>query len=498
MSNGFDQMTGISSKIPSTPGLRMTGDYSSPTGFRVIFQPDKAAMSCRGVPSPQPYTVELSDTQALVKIHNGSKPVILVLRQDGKLEASGPVKITGQVPAGSRTEQTMGMTPQTTTTQRELTPLEAQNYPDAKQNGQVFTNSEESTQMVYGSTGNRTVTQYVNKTVECNLGLMTPTGPTPLPPDIENPFGVITTIFSGGSVLLHGGTTDQAATEMLNLDKAPRPGLRMSGRYAGQNGFSVMFHPESATVACGDAERAHEYSIQKNSNQIVLKIHDDTNPITLQLKPDGSLFADGTVQVDGRVITGTTEDPKNPFVFAPKIGRCAVGTLVAGGWANSSAAAATATAAPSATANTAAAGATPSAGNASLSIASGFATPPGVDNPLAGRSMSLMKDSLNNVLTKNGVPIPAGTSAYHALDAECKKGPNECKRLLLAIGGNSAANAKLDAEGKATFPAVAAGTYYLFGAIQYSKQPMLVDLKIDLKPGANSVTVTERNATPVN
>jgi hypothetical protein len=109
-----------------------------------------------------------------------------------------------------------------------------------------------------------------------------------------------------------------------------------------------------------------------------------------------------------------------------------------------------------------------------------------------------MKDSLNNVLTKNGVQIPSGTSAYHALDAECKKGPNECKRLLSAIGGNSAANAKLDAEGKATFPALAAGTYYLFGAIQYNKQPMLVDLKIDLKPGANSVTVTERNATPIN
>jgi hypothetical protein len=444
--------------------------------------------------------VELSDTQALIKIHNGAKPVIFVLRQDGKLEASGPISITGQVPAGSRTEQTMGMTPQTTTTQRELTSLEAQNYPDAKQNGQVFTNSETSTQMAYGPTGTRTVTQYVNRTVDCNLGLMTPTGPTPLPPDIENPFGVITTIFSGGSVLMQGGTAQQAAGEMLNLSKAPNPGLRMTGRYAGQQGFSVTFHPESATVACGDAERALEYSIQKNANQIFLKIRDDSNPITLRLRPDGSLFADGTVQVNGRVITGTTEDSKNPFVFAPKIGRCAIGTLVAGGAANASGPIPTASVAPapSAAANTAAAGAASSAGNASLSIASGFATSPGIDNPLAGRSMSLMKDSLSDLLTKNGVEIPAGTSAYQAMDAECKKTPTECKRLLSAIGGNSAANAKLDAEGKATFPAVAAGIYYLFGAIQYNKQPMLVELKIDLKPGANSVTVTERNATPVH
>jgi hypothetical protein len=392
------------------------------------------------------------------------------------------------------------VTAETTTTQRELTPLEAQNYPDAKQNGQVFTNSENSTQMTYGPTGSRTVTQYVNKTVDCTLGLMTPTGPTPLPPDIESPFGLITTIFSGASVLMEGGNTHQAVGEMLNLDKAPSPGLRMSGRYAGQQGFSVTFHPESATVACGDAERAHEYSIQKNANQILLKIRDDTSPITLQWKPDGSLFADSTVQVNGRVIVGTTEDPKNPFIFAPKIGRCAVGTLVAGGPANPSVATSTAIsgAAPSATTNTAAAGATPAAGNASLSMAPGFATEPGVDNPLAGRTMMLLKDSFDNIVRKSGIQIPAGTSAYHAFEAECQKGPKECKKLLSAVSGQSAANVKLDNDGKATFPSVAAGTYYVFGAIQYNKQPMLFDLKIDLKPGANSVTLGERNATPIH
>jgi hypothetical protein len=441
----------------------------------------------------------LSDTQALVKIHNGSKPVIFVLKQDGKLEASGPVKITGQVAAGSRTEQTMGMTEQKTTTQRELTPLEAQNYPDAKQNGQVFTSSEDSTQMVYGPTGTRTVTQYATKTADCNLGLMTPTGPTPLPPDIESPFGLITTIFSGASVLMEGGNTHQALGKMLNLDKAPSPGLRMSGRYSGQQGFSVTFHPESATVACGDAERALEYSIQRNANEILVKIRDDTNPVTLQLKPDGSLFADGTVQVNGRVIVGTTEDPKNPFVFAPKIGHCVVGTLVAGGSASPNAPTPTAIAgaAPSATPNAAAAGAAPSPGNASLSIASGFANQPGAGNPLAGRPMTLMKESFDNVVRKSGVQIPAGTSAYHAFLAECQKGPNQCKQLLTAMAAYSAGNVKLDADGKATLPAIVAGTYYLFGSVQYNQQPLLFDVRIDLKPGANSVTLGERDATPI-
>jgi hypothetical protein len=329
LGNGMDQLTGISTKLPSTPGLRMTGDYSSSNGFRIIFQPDKAVMSCREVPSPQPYVVEVTQSQALVKIQNGPRPVVLALNQDGKLEGSGLIKLTGQVPAGTRTEQTMGATTQTTTTQRELTPLEAQQYPDAKQNGQTFTNTETSTQTSYGPTGTRQVTQYVNKTVDCTVAPLTPNGPTPLPPDIESPFGQLTAIFSGTAVLMQGGNVKQATAEMLNTNRAPAPGLRMNGKYAGSSGFSVTFHPDSAVVACGAAELAHEYSIQKNANQILLKIKDAANPITLQLKPDGSLFSDATVQVNGRVIVGTTEDAKDPFVYAPKIGRCAIGTLVA-------------------------------------------------------------------------------------------------------------------------------------------------------------------------
>lgn len=103
---------------------------------------------------------------------------------------------------------------------------------------------------------------------------------------------------------MKGGSAKDAYVDMFNLDKAPPPGLRMGGRYAGANGFSITFHPESATVACGDAERALEYSIQRTANELLLKIQDKTDPITLQLKPDGSMLGTGTVQVNGRTIVG--------------------------------------------------------------------------------------------------------------------------------------------------------------------------------------------------
>ena len=139
----------------------MTGDYAGPNGFRLIFEPEAVSMVCRGVPSPQLYTVAVTETQTLVTVQNQSRPVVFSLRQDGKLSGSGPVRVTGQVPAGSHTEQTSGMTTQQTTRTREVTPLEAQNYPDAQQNGQVFTVKENATELVYGPTGSRTVNDYV-------------------------------------------------------------------------------------------------------------------------------------------------------------------------------------------------------------------------------------------------------------------------------------------------------------------------------------------------
>ena len=146
MTSGFGQIRRVSLKLPSTPGLRMTGDYSSADGLRLIFQPEKAVITCRGASSPEPYSVEASDARVLVKIQHSPRPIVFVLRPDGKLEGSGPIRITGISAAGSTTAQTAGSTT-TTTTQRELTPLEAQQYPDAQQNGQVFNNTETSTSL---------------------------------------------------------------------------------------------------------------------------------------------------------------------------------------------------------------------------------------------------------------------------------------------------------------------------------------------------------------
>jgi hypothetical protein len=47
----------------------------------------------------------------------------------------------------------------------------------------------------------------------------------------------------------------------------------------------------------------------------------------------------------------------------------------------------------------------------------------------------------------------------------------------------------------ATLPA---GTYYLFGFAIDNRQPMMWDVRVDLKPGPNAITLDRRNATLLN
>jgi hypothetical protein len=487
--------------IPIPTGLRMSGDYASLNGFRLIFEPEAVTMVCHGVPSPQQYSVELTDTQALIKIQNAPRTVVLSLLPNGKLSGSGPIRITGQVQAGSHTEQTTGMTSQKTTRTRELTPLEAQQYPDATQNGQTYTIQEDSSQLVYGSTGTVTRPNLVTKTADCNLGLMSVIGGSPMPLLNEinnNPIAYLTTLFSGMGALMKGGNAQDAANEMLSpkAEKAIAPGLRMHGRYGSPTGFSLAFHPESVTLGCGDSERALEYSVQRTGNNTVLVAKENGKPISFQLLPDGSITGEGTVQVNGRVITGTTEDMNNPFTFAPHVARCEVGHLVAGGAAPNTPIATNTTPTSNATppAN-AGPGAVPS-GGISLTISAG----PGVASLLAGKTLVVLKENLENVLANAGVSAQGRTSRVSAWAHACESSQSDpiCQAGVNQFRNYYVATTKLDANGSASFTNIPRlGTFYLI--VDTSRAHHLMwNVRVDLKPGRNSIQLDESNITPID
>src|SRR5713226_8006667 len=501
MGNAAEQLMGGSLKEPIPTGLRMTGDYASAGGFRLIFETELATMVCRGVPESRPYTVQIAENQALIAIQHGSKPVVFSLGADGRLTGSGPIRVTGQVARGSHTEQTMGTTAQRTTTTREMTPLEARNYPNARENatrnGQTYTVQEDATEWVYGPTGSRTVTDFVTKSADCALAPMSPLGASPLPRLPKNDLDVLTTIGAGLGKLMKGGNVNDATNEMLfpEAGKTLAPGLRMSGSYGSTTGFSLNFHAESVTAACGDAERALDYSVQRAGNKTTLAIKDNANPISLQLMPDGSITGEGSVQVNGRVITGTTDDANNPFVFAPHVARCAVGRLVAGSSVPAQAAAVPSAAPPSvSTADSGPRAASP--GGTSLRISAG----PGVNRLLAGKALIVLKDNLENVLASAGIRAQGGSSRVSAWAHACERSAREpiCQQGVNSLGNYVVARTGFDGNGAAIFNNVpSSGTFYVVADTSYTHH-LLWNLKVELKPGANAITLDERNTTLID
>ncbi|MDQ3846689.1 MAG: hypothetical protein M3342_22155 [Bacteroidota bacterium] len=139
-----------------------------------------------------------------------------------------------------------------------------------------------------------------------------------------------------------------------------------------------------------------------------------------------------------------------------------------------------------------------STGTAVLTVTSGFKTQPGIANPLAGKPLALFKESFNGFLKRKGMfQGPPGSSVKQSpLEVwaySCQSGLPACGQALNEMRPNSVSESRTDANGRATLPGVAPGTYYLFSFAAYNKQFIVWDLKVDLKSGANAVTLDQRN-----
>jgi hypothetical protein len=238
-----------------------------------------------------------------------------------------------------------------------------------------------------------------------------------------------------------------------------------------------------------------------------VRINAPDHPLTLSFRPDGSLDPGGTgpYQVHGRVITG--QGNNDDFTFAPLEQACNLAVLTPSKSIPSSGGNAAAIVASTGTAGVAGATAAAPAnlatsaaplGNATLSVVSGFAAQPGVANPLAGHPYVLLRESYASALAKAGITVPAGVSPYKYVGTACASRTPECQKILETIKADAASSVRADANGSGTFPGVAPGSYHLMISTRYNNQALVWDQAVQLKPGANSVTLDQRNATPIN
>jgi choice-of-anchor C domain-containing protein len=450
---GLMDMTGINLDDitgPKQAGVVMNGAYNSGNSkLSLGFAAGTVSLSgCGNLESDgHAYTLTKKPNQLLINVKNEPSPFVLSLGNDGKLSGPGPTDVKGRIIIGYHN----------TWVEQRL----------------VSDNS-----VVPGSGHWEREPIYAPKTERCTIGVL---APVPPPPADSAGGGLV------GAVLSSFAQTGPT-------------GLRMTGPYLGQGGLGLEFNSDSVILDCGAAHAKQPYAVENQPNQILITVKNGSTPFTLILQPNGTLVGSGSTGVAGRLVTGTSSDG---VTYAPSNASCAIGSLAPKGGSGSTVGAASqpVSESPAAPATKNAVSAAPpasSGGDAALSVASGF---PAGANPLAGKWVFLMKDRFDNVLRSIGAPLPPGTSprqAWQTLTQRCRP-PADCKNVYGAIATFFAAKMMMPGSGPALFsPNVPAGTYYVMSATSVNNSSVVWDVKVELKPGANSVVLDQRNSEPAD
>lgn len=120
---------------------------------------------------------------------------------------------------------------------------------------------------------------------------------------------------------------------------------------------------------------------------------------------------------------------------------------------------------------------------------------PGVASLLAGKALMVLKESLEEVLGKGGINAQPGSSRVSTWTHACERSASDstCQQGVGALKNYIVARTGFDRNGSATFNKVPSeGTFYIVADTSYSHH-LLWNIRVDLKPGSNSVTLDERN-----
>lgn len=475
-------------------GPDMSGVYQGAGNWRLDFIDGGVLVNCAGLsPNQESYHLNFAGAQPELIIATRPKALVLTLRADGTIVGPpGPVTIDGVVPGGyTPGTSTPGHTQTSTYTTTERM---SANQVQPAASGQTISNAGGG---AYDVTTTHTNTSTVG-------GSSTPGYTNFVPRRATCP---AINLANKGATGIQTMQTDLLKSMFSDGDKgAPTPaGIRMHGIYANAStGFSAQFFPESVILGCGpDVARAYPYTVDAEGGKGVIKVAAPDHPLTLAMGADNSLTPDasGPYLVHGRIVTGANDN--GDFTFAPMEKSCNLATLTPAKEIPTSGgvAAAPVAAAGSNSSNNAGRLSTPAAplGNATLSIASGLPPQAGAPNALAGHPYILLRESYTDAMAKGGIVVPAGTSPYMFVANAC--GPNrtpDCAKINAAISASAISAARADANGSVTLPGVPPGTYYLMISARFNNQGYAWGQAVQLKPGANSITLDQKNAVPIN
>jgi hypothetical protein len=452
----------------ATPGLVLSGAYIGQNFSVLMFPGSSSWVYCDDVWLQTTYAIEQKGNQVVVNIENGRDPLALTLQPDIKtLTGSGQtVPIHGYAPGGgsAATAGIPGSTNEVTTIrQRELTPLEAKQYPDAVKNGQTYTVNETTTSTEYTMPVSPGPAPWRPKSAPCRVGV--------LKYQIDN--------------------SKRDVPDLLKdwFDEVPGlvQGLRMIGNYDGPGGASIKFFPEKAIVGCNATIVEHNYGVLVKDGKVFVQIFSHLGAETFTLRPDGILSGTGaSVARYGKTKTGQQNSDS-----------CTYGDLVPHGRSQTSVAANRNTTTPPAGRNTPRATSTSNALEPPvLTVSNGFIGQ--AANPLAGRELLVLKASFEEALRKAGFQDPATApvkrSAVAIWAAACKAQSPMCKQGIDALQTFYVGKIRLDEAGTVRVSGLPKGNFWVLGLGAANGQHFVWDLPVEIKPGANSIALDPRNA----
>lgn len=440
-------LSGIRMIVPQaaatpTGGLVFAGSYRGPGNWSVDFGGGQVFTGCATLsPEPRSFSIRIANGVATLNIEATPKPLVMTLRPDGTLANAGPMTIDGSILPGSS-----GTSSGPAFGHWQYDPYTASHSPTTPTMGGGY--------VWVGADTTHVAPERIPRTENCVQAVVRPVNPS----------------------------SDPA-------------GLRMSGTFVAQGGFSIEFYGESAVVGCGEPAHAFPYVVTPNGSQAIVRIQDPQHPLVLAMKAGGQLDpGEGTYEVHGRTLTG--RNSSGNYTFSPINATCKLGAMAVGRLPSSSmVAAVTAPAAP-ATAVTTVPNAPP--GSAVLTVSSGFPTQPGSPNQLAGRRYNLLRESFAAALAKGGVKVPQGTSPYMMIGLAC--GPTrtpDCEKIGAAVNAVGVSTASGDTSGNATFGGVPPGTYYVYLMTSYNNHVVVWDIPVTLKAGPNSAALGQTNMVTV-
>lgn len=117
----------------------------------------------------------------------------------------------------------------------------------------------------------------------------------------------------------------------------------------------------------------------------------------------------------------------------------------------------------------------------------------------AGTQIWVTPQNPDNNLVKAGFVPESGVQPIEKLFAACRvtQGGNQgdCNRGVQAMVNGALEVARTDSEGYAQFAALPAGRYYLVGFVPYKGSMLMWHLPLDLKSGANSMSLEPQNGS---